>query len=123
MTFLTILSFPHFFFFLPNFSNGNRLLAFVQIISQVGWVMFTAVPPLIFLRKSQSEDFGLTLLFIAIGIWPISTLTIKIILLVETQSLYLEYLISYPVFIFMEFFAPLVYLYFGIKLKRERVRK
>lgn len=111
VVFLTILSFPHFFFFLPNFSGGNALLASVQSLSQLGWIVFIFVPPFLVMQIREKKALNKRLFFISVLLWPISTLIIKLVLLVQTKNLFLDYLTSFPIFLFLEFLAPAVYLY------------
>ena len=116
VVFLTILSFPHFFFFIPNFSTGNVFLASIQSFSQIGWIIFLILPPLLLVSNKNSKRYSSKIFLFSVLLWPTSTLLIKLVLLIQTKNLYLEYMVSFPIFLFLELIAPAIYIYLHLRI-------
>ena len=121
--FFTVISFRSYFFFTPNFSRPEKLIAFTQVITSIGWVALISVPPLL-LRKSQWWGKLSSLMFLASAlIWPVSTLMIKLLNLIYFGTLYVGYLSAHPVFLLMEFAVPAFYIYLWVRIRRQKLGK
>lgn len=121
--FLVVISFRNYFFFLPNFSRSEKPIAFTQVMTTIGWVALISIPPLL-LRNSQrwGKFYSFTFLATAL-IWPLSTLTIKLLNLIYFGTPYVGYLSAHPLFLLMEFAVPAFYIYLWVKIRRQKLGK
>lgn len=108
---LTVLSFPTYFFFIPGVPDGFTIFSFVQLFSTLGWVLLILVPPIMFgfSHVSRWGHVRSTLFMISVLLWTVSTLTIQIIALALYGEVWLEYMLVFPIFIFMTVGAPALY--------------
>ncbi len=112
--FLITLTFKSYFYFRP-FEAGFNLLSLLQFLTIIGWISLIAIPPLYFSSEykwtpSKYYSFiGLTTL------WTTSTVLIKVYTLVTFGTIWAGYLSTYPVMIYFEWIAPLVYAWIGFK--------
>jgi hypothetical protein len=106
---LLVLSFKNYFFFLPVFAGSNNLISLFQIFSTFGWVTLIVFPP-VFMYRVVDWNRKTSVVFLALVLlWPISTIIIKILSFITWNVWLVSYLSTYPVFFFMDFFAPLIY--------------
>ncbi len=106
-----VLSFRDYFFFVPNFSRPYPVIAFVQVLTALGWISLITLPPLALLIWSRLGRHGSTILLIGALIWPLSTLTIKALYLSFYGNPYVGYMGDHPLFLLMEYGIPALYLY------------
>ena len=112
--FLVTLTFKSYFFFKP-FANGFNLLSILQFLTIIGWISLIAIPPLYFSSEykwTPAKYFsflGLTTL------WTTSTLLIKVYTFVSFGQIWIGYLTTYPIMIYFEWIAPIVYLLIATK--------
>jgi hypothetical protein len=116
---LVALSFQSYFLFVP-FANGVNFLAVMAFLTQIGWLLLVAVPPLLLSKKSANWTGGRVALFIfASTLWTVSTLIIKIYGLVTAGQLWASYLVAYPIMIFVEWILPIFYVVLAVRLARS----
>lgn len=115
-----IVSFRDFFFFVPNFSRPYPVIAFVQIITTLGWIALIVIPPYVLTNWSRLGRFAQPLLLAGALIWPISTLIIKGLYLTFYGNPFIGYLGEHPLFLLMEYGIPAMYLYI-LKEKRYQI--
>ncbi len=121
--FFTVISFRSYFFFTPNFSRPEKLIAFTQVITSIGWAALIFIPPLL-LKKSQGWGKFTSLMFLASAlIWPVSTLTIKLLNLIYFGTPYVGYLGDHPLFLLMEFAVPAFYISLWVRIRRRKMGK
>jgi len=106
-----VLSFREYFFFIPNFSRPYPVIAFVQVLTALGWISLIALPPLALLNWSRLGRLSSTMLLIGALIWPLSTLTIKALYLSFYGNPFIGYIGDHPLFLLMEYGIPALYLY------------
>ncbi len=106
-----VLSFREFFFFTPNFSRPYPVIAFVQVLTTLGWISLIALPPLALLNWSRLGRYGSSILLFGALIWPFSTLTIKALYLTFYGNPFIGYMGDHPLFLLMEYGIPALYLY------------
>lgn len=106
-----VLSFREYFFFIPNFSRPYPVIAFVQVLTALGWIFLITFPPLALLNWSRLGRHGSTMLLIGALVWPLSTLTIKSLYLSFYGNPYVGYMGDHPLFLLMEYGIPALYLY------------
>ena len=114
---LVVLSFRQFFFFVPNFSRPEVVIAVVQIFYAFGWILLIFVTPLLLFRARLGEKSFSALFLLSVLLWPISTVTIKLLNWYYFGKPNVEYWLAYPVFIFMEVVVPIGYLLYWVKSK------
>jgi hypothetical protein len=116
-----VLSFREYFFFLPNFSRPQTLIALTQIFTTIGWIALIVAPPIL-LRKSQVMGRSRSLLFLAsVLIWPLSTMAIKVLNYYYFDAPYIDYLGVHPLFILFEYVIPAVYVFMWRKSRINKI--
>lgn len=108
---LTVLSFPSYFFFIPGVPDGFTIFSFMQLFSAAGWFLLIVVPPLMF-GFSHISTWGhvrSTIFLISVLLWTASTVLIQVVTLALYGEVWLEYLLVYPIFLFMSLGAPVLY--------------
>jgi hypothetical protein len=116
-----VLSFREYFFFLPNFSRPQTLIALTQIFTTIGWIALIVAPPTL-LRKSQVMGRAKSLLFLAsVLIWPLSTMIIKVLNYYYFDAPYIDYLGVHPLFILFEYVIPAVYVFMWRKSRKNKI--
>ena len=116
---LTIATFPDFFFFNP-LGNDNVLRRFELVISTIGWVaVSTLAPVLLLLYSSGLTRIGRFLPFSAL-LWPASLILSQVTRYVQTGAFYLSYFKSFPIFIFTDILMPLILMSVWVAIRRHR---
>lgn len=115
-----VISFREYFFFIPNFSRPHSIIAYIQVLTAVGWIILIILPPLALLKWRDSGGLGSLLILIGALTWPISTILIKILNFAFYGNPYLGYMRDRPLFVLMEYLIPGFYLYVW-KVKRSRL--
>ena len=118
--FFIVISFRQYFFFVPNFDRPHSIIAFVQVLTALGWILLIIVPPFVLLKWSDLGKSGPFLLLISALIWPISTVLIKILNLSFYGNPYMGYMKDHPLFVLMEYLIPGFYLYIWRKKRSQR---
>jgi hypothetical protein len=106
-----VLSFREYFFFTPNFSRPYPVIAFVQLLTALGWISLIALPPLALLNWPRLGRHASSMLLIGALVWPLSTLAIKGLNLWFYGNPFIGYLGDHPIFLLMEYGFPALYLY------------
>ena len=116
---LTIATFPDFFFFNP-LGNANVLRRFELVISTLGWISISTVAPILLLLYSAgSARIGKYLPFCAL-LWPVSLVISQVTRYVQSGAFYFGYLRSFPIFIFTDILLPIILMMVWIAIKRHR---
>jgi hypothetical protein len=115
-----VLSFREYFFFIPNFSRPYPVIAYVQVLTAIGWIFLILLPPIALLKRSSWSRGASMLILIGALLWPFSTLTIKALYLSIYGNPFIGYLGDHPLFLLMEYGIPALYLYIWRK-KRSQI--
>jgi hypothetical protein len=115
-----VLSFREYFFFIPNFSRPYPVIAYVQVLTAIGWIFLILLPPFALLKRSTWSRSASSLILIGALIWPFSTLVIKVLNLAYYGNPFIGYLGDHPLFLLMEYGIPGLYLYIW-KRKRSQM--
>jgi hypothetical protein len=99
----------------PDFYVINPLAAFsgwltvLQFLFVSGWVLFVVVPPFTAVVKNQNR-FSKGLEMLSLTLWPASWLSIHVMLGLTLRDPLLGYLGTFPILIFTDVLAPILYL-------------
>ena len=116
---LTIATFPDFFFFNP-LGNQNVLRRFELVISTVGWISISTLAPILLLLYSTgSTKIGRFLPFCAL-LWPVSLIVSQVTRYVQSGSFYFGYLRSFPIFIFTDILLPIILMTVWVAIRHQR---
>jgi hypothetical protein len=115
-----VLSFREYFFFIPTFTRPHPVIAYVQVLTAIGWVLLILLPPLALLKRSSWSRGASWLILISALVWPISTLIIKVLNFFFYGNPFVGYLGDHPLFLLMEYGIPALYLYIW-KRKRSQM--
>ena len=116
---LTIATFPDFFFFNP-LGNSNILRRFELVISTVGWVSISTLAPILLLLYSSGSSRAGRFLPMCALLWPASLILSQVTRYVQSGSFYFGYLKSFPIFIFTDILLPIILITIWLALKRHR---
>jgi hypothetical protein len=105
---LEVLTYKAFFFINP-FASSVMLLRVQQTISMLGWIALIVVPPLAIRFGDRLFKNGRVALFLGFILWPLGVLMIRIYLASTTGNPYITYLFNYPIFLFSDVIAPVIY--------------
>ena len=115
---LLVLTYKEFFFLNPA-GAFNGFIGFQRTIFDIGWFAFIFLTPLT-LSISLSPRVRNGLFLASWVIWPISLVVIHVSSMITDQNPYLDYLVTYPIFIFTDVLAPAFY---GVVWYRNRAKK
>jgi hypothetical protein len=121
--FFTVISFRNYFFFIPNFDRQEKLIAFMQVMTTIGWISLILLPPILLRRRQQWSKFSSLAFLLSSLIWPASTMSIKILNFIHFGSPYVGYLNAHPLFLLMEFAVPAFYIYLWVRIRRQKLGK
>ena len=121
--FFTVISFRSYFFFTPNFARPEKPIAFMQVITTMGWVALIFIPPFLLRNSQRWGKFSSVTFLVSALIWPLSTLTIKLLNLIYFGSPYTGYLSAHPLFLLMEFAVPAFYMILWVRIRRQKLGK
>lgn len=114
ITVLVILSFPSYFLYLP-FQDGIGLFAVLGFFALLGWVCLVVLPP-VFFADVKRWTTKKNIAFIAVvSLYTLSTLGVKLASLITIGEFYGDYLIIYPVLIFIEWILPVFYIFVALR--------
>jgi hypothetical protein len=114
LTALVILSFPSYFLYLP-FQDGFSLFAFLGFTTLLGWIFLVIIPPLFFSSSAKWSTLKSALFVAGVSLYTLSTLGVKVASLLSIGVFYAEYLVLYPVLIFIEWLLPSFYIYVALR--------
>lgn len=104
---LEVMTFQHFFILSP-YEAGSFLIALQRVLFGVGWVSFIAVTPLTLILNLDPK-LRSRLFLASWVVWPATLVFIHTSSLITDQNPYLDYLFTYPIFIFTDVIAPVIY--------------
>jgi hypothetical protein len=115
--FLMVLTYNDFFLFDPT--AGESLAREVSLwICLIGWISSMLLSPLSILGIAKGNKFSMRALPYTTLLWPVSIIAAQIILYIENNTAYLNYLFDYPVFVITDIALPIF-----IMVKWNHVRK
>jgi hypothetical protein len=114
---LTIATFPDFFFFNP-FENPDLLRRIELTISTIGWILISTAIPLILYLFARGNRRLLSLLPVLALIWPISLVIAQITNYFQTGEIYIDYLVNFPIFFFTDIAIPLIVIVLWYDLRK-----
>ncbi len=103
------LSYPEFFVWNPT-QSLDPLLGWVQFTSTIAWFITMLVPTALWIAGSRFNPGKSRLYIGAAFAWPGVLSILHLYLLFRTGNAGFAYLINYPIFIFTDILAPVVYL-------------
>ena len=106
---LTIATFPDFFFFNP-INNSDVLRRAELVFSTFGWIIMSTVIPFILYLYSHGRQKLLRYLPILAIVWPLSLVVAQVTTYIQTGNFYIEYLINFPIFLFTDIAIPIIVL-------------
>jgi hypothetical protein len=119
LTLLVILSFPSYFLYLP-FQDGFSLFAFLGFTALLGWISLVVLPPIFFANPVWGT--GKKVVFIAaVSLYTLSTVGVKWVSLFTIGTFYADYLVIYPVLIFIEWLLPIFYIYVAVRQPNGKI--
>jgi hypothetical protein len=121
--FFVVISFRNYFFFLPNFARPEKPIAFMQVMTTIGWVSLIFIPPLLLRNREKWGKFSSVIFLASSLIWPASTLIIKSLNYLYFGSPYVGYLKLHPLFLLMEFAVPVFYCLIWVRIRRQKIEK
>ena len=116
---LTIATFPDFFFFNP-LGNQNVLRRFELVLSTLGWISISTLAPILLLLYSAGATYIGNFLPICALLWPVSLIISQVTRYVQSGAFYLGYLKSFPIFIFTDIFLPIVLMMVWFAVRKHR---
>lgn len=119
---LTIATFPDFFFFNP-FDNSDLLRRIELTVSTIGWIISSTLIPVIFYLYSHNSKRLLNVLPFLALIWPASLVVAQLTTYIRTGDIYADYLINFPIFIFTDIAIPIIVIVVWFDLKQTEIIK
>lgn len=116
---LTIATFPDFFFFNP-LGNQNVLRRFELVLSTLGWISISTLAPILLLLYSAGSAQIGNFLPICALLWPVSLIISQVTRYVQSGAFYLEYLKSFPIFIFTDILLPTILMMVWFAVRKHR---
>lgn len=117
---LTIATFPEFFFFNP-IENSDVLRRAELVFSTIGWIIMSTVIPIILYLYSHGRPNLLRVLPVLASIWPVSLIIAQLTTYIQTGSFYIEYLFNFPIFLFTDIAIPIIVLVIWYDLRPVQV--
>ena len=113
---LVVLTYQNFYFINP-FAAITPWLAFEQLLSTIGWVLFIVAMPVLQLLSNRHRVFQ-PLGLISFALYPVALILIHLSLWVTTGNAFVSYLGIYPIFFFTDIIAPAIYLFMWLAQRR-----
>lgn len=117
---LTIFSFPNFFLYVP-FSTGINTVTVLGFLTMLGWISLLVSPPLLIGLSRRWSKKRSVWLIISVLLYPLATVLVKISSLIVYGEIWANYLVSYPILIFLEWLLPAAYVFLAIRLRRRAI--
>jgi hypothetical protein len=114
---LIVVSFKDYFFFVPDFSTGITVISVCQIFSSIGWVFLICIPPILISRTTVWDKEASRNFLVSVLLWPVATTLIKIFTFITYKVWVVQYLFNYPIFFFMDFIVPILYIILWLKMR------
>jgi hypothetical protein len=112
---LIVLSFKSYFLFVP-FTGGY--LAILQFLMQVGMVLLIVAPPVLLRNRADLSNAWRAWFIVSTTMWTVTTLAIKLATFISFGEVWYQYAITYPIFLFLDWILPGIYLWMFFKLVR-----
>jgi hypothetical protein len=105
---LVYLNYPGFFIWNPLTAN-ETFLGFLQVASSIAWVIATFVPSIFWIVGSSFSSARSVAYLATSLLWPSVISTLHIYLFFTSGNANLSYLFNFPIFIFTDIIAPIIY--------------
>lgn len=116
-----VATYPSFFLFNP-FASNDGWRSICLLLTNIGWISAILGPIIIMALINSGKDGALRFLpWIALA-WPASLVVNHVSLLLQTQKLFIGYLVVYPIFIITDIALPLLYVALYRYLKHHPAR-
>lgn len=109
LVWLVVLTFPDFFFFNP-WESGDVLRSITLTLTTVGWLLLSTGPLVILMLYAAGRPGAIRWLPIVAMWWPISLLVSHVTVYLQSRQWYVDYLVSFPIFILTDILLPLLLL-------------
>lgn len=106
---LIIATLPDFFFVSPV-GEEMQIRRAVLILSTIGWILSSTVAPFILFLYASGFHRARRYLPLTALVWPVSLFISQSTSYILDGTFYLEYLITYPIFIYTDIVLPIVIL-------------
>jgi hypothetical protein len=115
---LTIATFPDFFFFNP-LENTDTVRRVSLVLSSIGWIFTSTLLPLVLFIYSLGGTRLVKFIPPLALAWPISLIIAQFTTFTQSGSFYFQYLIDFPIFIFTDLAIPLITMIVWFDLKKS----
>jgi len=115
---LTIATFPDFFFFNP-FENSDPVRRVSLVLSSIGWISTSTLLPLVLFIYSLGGTRFLKFIPLLALAWPISLIIAQFTTFTQSGSFYVQYLMDFPIFIFTDLAIPLITMAIWFDLRKS----
>jgi hypothetical protein len=103
---LMTLTFQDFFLFNPT--TGDSLTRDISLwFCLLGWISATFLSPLVIFATASGSQIALRILPAAALVWPISVIVAQITVYIQTGISYIDYPLSYPIFLVTDLALPI----------------
>lgn len=116
-----IATYPGFFLFNP-FASNDGWRSICLLLTSIGWVTAIVGPIVIMSLLNSGKDAALKFLPWVALFWPATLVFNHLSLLLQTQKLYIGYLVVYPIFIITDIALPILYVSIYTYLKHHPAR-
>ncbi len=115
---LIILSFRDYFLYVP-FQGGFNLFSFLGFTALIGWICLVLLPPVFFLDTKSWNSTKYIGFFVAVTLFTVSTLGVKIYSLATLGTIFADYLVLYPALFFIEWMLPIFYIFVALSRNKS----
>lgn len=119
---LIVATFPDFFFINPV-GEASQLRRAELIFSTFGWILMSTVAPIALLLYSSGISKAKNILPITALVWPVSLVISQVTVYILDGSFYLDYLLTFPIFIFTDLVLPIIILMIWHDLRESAPKK
>lgn len=99
-----VFTFPEFFLFNP-IGFGVTVLSGFQIFSTLSWIILV-LSPMFLIKASVLTKRRFVIQVIAVSLWPLAVILIRVFLLISMGDPGLTYIASAPIFLVSDFLMP-----------------
>jgi hypothetical protein len=103
---LIVATLPDFFFINPT-GEATQLRRAELILSTIGWVLSSTVAPILLFMYASGAHRARNFLPLTALLWPISLFISQSTSYILDGTLYLDYLLKYPIFIYTDVVLPI----------------
>ncbi len=116
-----VATYPQFFLFNP-FASNDGWRSICLTLTSLGWVTAVIGPIVVMSLLNAGKDSALKFLPWVALLWPATLIFNHLSLLLQTQKLFLGYLVVYPVFLITDIALPILYVSIYTYMKHHPAR-